>query len=178
MKICSNCGKECADEIRFCMFCGNPFPADTDFVTPENRREEAPEQESYAGYSEQQQYSQQYDGQQYNEQYDGQQYGGQQYAPPAQKQSNGFAVAALVLGIVGMIPFFYFFVIQILAIVFGAVGISKAKKTGTGRGMAIAGLVLGIVAIVIIIIIVAWATMVATSLISSGAFNDLLRALD
>ena len=42
MKICSNCGKECNDDIKFCMFCGNPFPAAEEIVTPEEPAADEP----------------------------------------------------------------------------------------------------------------------------------------
>ena len=62
---------------------------------------------------------------------------------------SGKAVAALVLGIVGVIGCFVF-VPAILAIVFGALALKQIKRTPGlgGRGMAIAGLVLGIVGFV------------------------------
>jgi len=67
---------------------------------------------------------------------------------PATK-TNGFSIAALVLGILG---------IWLLAIIFGAVGISQTKKDShyTGRGLAIAGLVLGIIAGVLWVAFFAW----------------------
>jgi zinc-ribbon domain len=53
------------------------------------------------------------------------------------QRTSGFAVASLVLGLLGIWP---------LAIIFGGVGISKTKDglNVSGRGMAVAGLVLGI----------------------------------
>lgn len=57
--------------------------------------------------------------------------------PPGGPSTNGFAIASLVLGILGF---------SVLAIVFGHIGASQVKRSGgyqTGRGMAIAGLVLG-----------------------------------
>lgn len=64
---------------------------------------------------------------------------------------NAQAVAALVLGIVGFvltpIPLFIGLFLggipDILAVIFGILGIVRANKTGIGKGMAIAGLVLG-----------------------------------
>jgi hypothetical protein len=64
------------------------------------------------------------------------------------------AMAGLVLGIVAIvlsfIPCIGFFAITpaILGIIFSIIGLSQAKKTGQGKGMAIAGLVLSILAIV------------------------------
>jgi hypothetical protein len=59
--------------------------------------------------------------------------------------SNGFAVAGLVLGIIGL-PAAYCFVPAVLAVVFGCIGysqISQAGVEGGGKGMAITGIVFG-----------------------------------
>jgi hypothetical protein len=59
--------------------------------------------------------------------------------------SNGFCVASLVLGIVGL-PAFFCFVTPLLAVIFGIVGYSQVTKSGAeggGKGMAIAGIILG-----------------------------------
>jgi hypothetical protein len=59
---------------------------------------------------------------------------------PSAHSSNGQATAALVLGIVGMlVP-----LLGVLAIIFGAIGMSRANQGAPGKGLAIAGLVLGI----------------------------------
>jgi DNA-directed RNA polymerase subunit RPC12/RpoP/ribosomal protein L40E len=59
--------------------------------------------------------------------------------------SNGFCVASLVLGIIGL-PVFCTVITPILAVVFGIVGYNQVSKTsseGGGRGMAIAGMICG-----------------------------------
>ena len=69
------------------------------------------------------------------------------YAAVGVATTSGFAIASLVLGILGG---------AVLAIIFGFVALSQIKKSGAkGRGMAIAGVVLGFVwsALFIIIII-------------------------
>jgi DNA-directed RNA polymerase subunit RPC12/RpoP len=61
--------------------------------------------------------------------------------------SNGFCVASLVLGIIGL-PAFCAIVPPILALVFGIIGynqVSKAGGDGSGKGMAIAGMILGLI---------------------------------
>jgi len=61
------------------------------------------------------------------------------YQPPQPAKADGFAIAALVLGILGG---------SLLALIFGVVSLSRIKSSGglkTGRGMAIAGIVLGVV---------------------------------
>ena len=71
--------------------------------------------------------------------------------PQQPNQTNGMAIAALVCGIIGVVGcFFGWFaiaslVLSIVGIVFGAKGMQVAKTTGTGNGLAIAGLVCGIV---------------------------------
>ena len=59
--------------------------------------------------------------------------------------SNGFAVASLVLGIIGL-PASCLVIPPVLAVIFGIIGynqITRANADGGGRGMAIAGIVLG-----------------------------------
>lgn len=68
-----------------------------------------------------------------------------------QTKTNGFAVAALVLGIVWL-----YWIGSILALVFGYVAMSQIDKSGgreTGRGMAIAGIVLGWVGVGILLLL-------------------------
>jgi hypothetical protein len=52
-----------------------------------------------------------------------------------------------VLGILGLVfcfvPFFGW-VLAILGIIFGAVGMNKANKVGRGKGLAVAGLICGV----------------------------------
>jgi uncharacterized membrane protein len=74
--------------------------------------------------------------------------------PPSHKLPQSFAVASLVLGLVGPIPIVWqilrlpnilaVLLPSILAVIFGHIGISRASHgTGSSKGMAIAGLVLG-----------------------------------
>jgi DNA-directed RNA polymerase subunit RPC12/RpoP len=59
--------------------------------------------------------------------------------------NNGFCVASLVLGIIGLIPC-TFGISAVLAIIFGIIGYNQVTKgggEGGGRGMAIAGIILG-----------------------------------
>lgn len=65
--------------------------------------------------------------------YGAQPYGG--YGAPPKPGTNGFAVAALVFGIIGG---------PLLAVIFGHVALNQIKRNGQGgRGMAITGAVLG-----------------------------------
>jgi len=80
---------------------------------------------------------------------------GPQMQPP---QGNGIAVASLVLGICALVLFFLWFlapILGLLAIIFGALGISKANKIGgKGKGLAIAGLITGVLGLLISIALV------------------------
>lgn len=68
------------------------------------------------------------------------------------KGLNGSAIASLVLGIVGIFGVILF-PLGILAIIFGLLGLKKAKQLHTGNGMAIAGLILGCIPIVLSILL-------------------------
>jgi len=73
-------------------------------------------------------------------------------AYPAQPAINPFAVAALVLGLVG---------VAVVAIVFGHVALNlNARARQGGSGMAIAGLVLGYVEVAVVLI---WVVVVLAS---------------
>jgi NAD/NADP transhydrogenase beta subunit len=68
----------------------------------------------------------------------------QQQAP----KGAGLAIAGMVLGILAVLLCWFAFVnwvLAILAIIFGAVGIARANKGAPGKGMAITGLVCGAV---------------------------------
>ena len=72
------------------------------------------------------------------------------FAPP--RPANGVAVASLVLGITSIVFSWWglLTLLQVvLAVVFGAVGISKANRGASNRGLAIAGLILGLIGLVI-----------------------------
>jgi hypothetical protein len=62
----------------------------------------------------------------------------------------------MVLGILGVVLFWLpviGFVMAILAVVLGGVGLSRANVGGVGRGQAIAALVLGMVGIILPILV-------------------------
>jgi len=79
-------------------------------------------------------------------------------AAAAGTRTSGMAVAALVMGIIG---FLFFGFLSILAIIFGAIGMSQTNKDPNlkGRGMAVTGLVLGIISIIgWVIAMIFWST--------------------
>jgi len=77
---------------------------------------------------------------------------------PEPKRGNGFAITALVLGIIAAVLAFIpvvnlvSFVLAIAAIVFGVVGLIASGRRRTGKGMSITGIVLGVIALVIAIL--------------------------
>jgi hypothetical protein len=82
--------------------------------------------------------------------------------PPSQlpgKGSNGLATAGFVLSLLGLlsswIPLLNVvgIILAILGAILAAVGLAKSKRAGTGKGLAIAGLVLGVAAVVVAIVV-------------------------
>jgi hypothetical protein len=71
---------------------------------------------------------------------------------------NGFAVASLVLGIVGVvltITFVAGLICDVLAIVFGALGRTKAREGSAGNAsLATAGMILGLVGLGLLLLLV------------------------
>lgn len=66
-----------------------------------------------------------------------------------------FAITSLVCGCVGIMFFWMYGILPVLAIVFGGVSIGKSRKVGARpSNMAIAGLVLGIIEIAVVILLV------------------------
>lgn len=79
-------------------------------------------------------------------------------APPPRQQTNGLAVASLVLGILSLLSFFTIvppFIMGGLAVIFGIIGLSKAKQGAPNKGLAIAGLICGAAGIVATIAFIA-----------------------
>src|SRR4051794_5313235 len=77
---------------------------------------------------------------------------------PRAQQGNGLAVAGMVCGIVGLVLFWVpilGWILAILGIVFGGVGIARANAGAANKGMAITGVVLGIVSIALYLLVIA-----------------------
>ena len=88
-------------------------------------------------------------------------------------QTNGFAIAGLICSIL---------VGSITGIIFSAIGLSTAKKIGTGKGMSIAGIVISIVRIAIIAffilaIYVIWPTQ-RTTILNSARCSEAYDCRD
>ena len=145
MKICRYCGAQLEDQAQFCMYCGRT-------QGPEGPQNYENQWNGNSGG-----YYQNGNGGSYNPYGQGNggpynPYGQGNGQPPyygPQQKNNGLAIAALVVGLVGLFwnPVF---IMGILAVVFGLVGKAQISSNPMqkGGGMAIAGLVLGIVDIV------------------------------
>ena len=74
---------------------------------------------------------------------------GYPYAAPIVKKAPGMALAAMILGIVGVVTGFFVFgaLLGIAAIILGALSLKKVKEAGAGKGFAITGIVTGVVAV-------------------------------
>lgn len=83
--------------------------------------------------------------------------------------SNGMATTSLILGIVGFILSFipvvnvFGILLDITAVILGAIGMGKAKKVGKGKGGAMVGLILGALGIIIFIVMYLWMASYTTS---------------
>jgi hypothetical protein len=76
------------------------------------------------------------------------------WAPyPPVRSTNGFAIAALICGLVGLVSYGLG---GVLGIVFGIVGLRQIRQDGqAGRGLAIAGIVVGAVTLALGMAVVA-----------------------
>jgi len=74
---------------------------------------------------------------------------GQPNQPGQTTQRNGIATAGFVCSIIGLL----IFPLEIIGLILSSIGLARSKRlNGTGRSIAIAGIVLGIVGVIILII--------------------------
>lgn len=64
---------------------------------------------------------------------------------PQPQGTPGLAVAALICGLLGWVPFWIGFILCLLAITFGGIVLSQTRPGQPGRGLAITGLVFGLI---------------------------------
>ncbi len=69
-------------------------------------------------------------------------------------RTNGFAVAGLILAIVGI--FVFDIILGPLGIIFGALGWSRANRGDSGKGIAIAAVVVGVIDVLLFVVLVAF----------------------
>ncbi|WP_179951028.1 DUF4190 domain-containing protein [Xylanimonas oleitrophica] len=83
--------------------------------------------------------------------------------PPAQG-TDGFSIAALVTGVVGL---------GVVPIVLGVVGLNRTRKTGrAGKGLAIAGIALGAVAVLVWGLLIGVAVRTLSDVQDGQAYGD------
>lgn len=75
------------------------------------------------------------------------------WRPPAPRDdTNGFAIAALVTSLVGLLCGG-----SVLGLIFGLIALSQIRRTGQrGRGMAITGVVVGVLNVVAVLAVIVW----------------------
>jgi hypothetical protein len=75
--------------------------------------------------------------------------------PTQRATSDGMAIAGFVCGCVGILMFWMYAILPILAITFSGISIGKSKRNGfQPSGLAIAGLILGLIEMAVIVAIV------------------------
>lgn len=95
-------------------------------------------------------------------------------APPpgyAPTKTNGLAITSMVLGILGILLFWFFglgVLLGILAVIFGFIARGQIAREGQGgRGMALAGIITGFVAVGLLVLLV----LIGFGLGLSGEFD-------
>jgi hypothetical protein len=105
-------------------------------------------------------------------------YGYSTYGQP-RTGTSGFAIASMVLGIVGVIPFLIWNgIASILALVFGYIARSQIKRSGGtqgGRGMALAGIILGWIGIALLVILIVVLIIAVAKSDNNTKDSELLR---
>ncbi|UQX03241.1 DUF4190 domain-containing protein [Streptomyces sp. RerS4] len=92
--------------------------------------------------------------------------------PGYRPMSNGFGIASLVLGILGVVTCWVGLLFAIPAVVFGILGRGKANRGEADNGpMALAGIILGAVGIVLGLLLVA--LMVTGLMLDPGSGSDV-----
>ncbi|MFG3403904.1 DUF4190 domain-containing protein [Streptomyces sp. NPDC048142] len=90
--------------------------------------------------------------------------------------NNGLGTAAMVIGIISVVGFCLYgvnIILGILALIFGIIGLGRAKRgEATNRGMALAGVILGSVGIVVGAVILGLIIWAAASSDSDSDYND------
>ena len=99
------------------------------------------------------------------------------YGTPAQgPKKNGFGIAALVLGVLSLVTWFFFIggLFGLVAIILGFLGRGRAKRgEADNGGMALAGIITGVIGLLLTGLVVAG----IAALFGSGEFGNLTDCL-
>jgi len=91
-------------------------------------------------------------------------YGAPSYSPPPSRGTNGFAIAALIFGIIGG---------ALLGFIFGFIALSQTKRTGqNGRGLALAGVILSSLWTILIVVAIILAVTTSARRDSGGSVTE------
>lgn len=163
MNFCPNCGYKLTDGINYCPSCGFVFP-ETNRTGPareenvsssyeeavsalneeaENTSRESTGQSTRYSYSGNESRGTSHTGGNYNTGY-------METAP----KTNVYGILSLVCGILGFPLFFLLLIPNILAIVFGILGLGFAKNNVSSRVTSMIGLILGIISILLFVLAV------------------------
>ncbi len=183
MNFCPNCGTKLTDGINYCPSCGFVFPETnrTGFAGEENvsssyeKASSALNEEAENTARERTEQSTRYSysdtgnrgtgssfsgrtGQNYNNGY-------METAP----KTNVYGILSLVCGILGFPLFFLLLIPNILAVVFGILGLVFAKNHVSSKVTSIIGLILGIVSILLFILGVLFSVAIFSVVAENGA---------
>ncbi len=81
-----------------------------------------------------------------------------------QGKTNSLAIAGFVVAMASLFLNFYG-IVGLVATVLSAVGLSKVKETGTGKGFAIAGLIVGIISILWGVFVILFLSVILSNLL-------------
>lgn len=131
MKYCTKCGTQLNDDAIVCPNCGDGIQRDN---IQQNSGETTYGHQVTYNYNQQSAYQQTV------------------MSGVDNQKTNGFCIAGMVCGIVGMFISFWF-IVPLVALVLSCVGLKQINETGMkGHGMAVAGIVLGIVGVAFAVI--------------------------
>ena len=174
MRFCENCGTQLEDGVRFCPSCGAQVAQQAAQVQPDTQttaQTAQPETAAQAAVAPVTNTTENTAGAQES-----------LHAPvvtqaPAPK-TNGFAVAGFVLGICSILFGWLccFNITSVLGLVFSIIGLCQiGGKKGSGKGLAVAGLVLSILSI---LLLVGFGLLTQTLEVYFGPNGDFYRSYD
>lgn len=192
MNYCPNCGTKLKPELSYCPSCGSVYKEASDMAfgetnDPEEKisgsyeeaskaldeeaeyRKTDSRSDAFAGSTGQKSSSGHYENRTQSFTRDHEPNYGTGYMETAPK-TNVYGIVSLVCGIVGIPLFFLFLIPNILAIVFGIMGLVFAKNNLSGKGTSIAGIILGCIMILFFILII----VAAVSFFSFTSVMNLL----
>ena len=100
------------------------------------------------------------------------------YEPePGRQQTNGVALAAMILGILALLGLVFIlpgFILGLIALILGIMGVRRANAIagpGARKGMAITGIVTGAISLILSALMLIFGFSVAKQLVDDGVFE-------